>query len=183
MESGHQWYLQVLYVIGTADESRRFRRSLLAVIDKSAQNNVPDSDWVKTSSSKNGTNMKYIRLNPENFGENVHWSQESHNKLHIILPILAVVLVTVGVILSVIFIRRRMRAKHKPMEKKSNIEIAAQISLRDNKQNNLRDRRSVSSIEVKNIMFSPGSRTSVRVKDINIKAQINIGEGGVGTEV
>lgn len=73
MEAGHQWYLQVIYVIGPdSHSSPRIQRSLTSQLSRSRRDLVDRSGRLTLDESliydnegdqmKNGTNMKSLRL-------------------------------------------------------------------------------------------------------------------------
>ena len=73
MEAGHQWYLQVIYVIGPDSISRpRVQRSLTASLRRHRRDLVDPRGWLSLDDSliydnegdqvKNGTNMKSLNL-------------------------------------------------------------------------------------------------------------------------
>lgn len=73
METGHQWYLQVIYVIGPDSISRpRVQRSLTASLRRRRRDLVDPRGWLSLDDSliydnegdqvKNGTNMKSLNL-------------------------------------------------------------------------------------------------------------------------
>lgn len=73
VEAGHQWYLQVIYIIGPDSVSRpRVQRSLTASLRRHQRDLVDPSGWLSLDDSliydnegdqvKNGTNMKSLNL-------------------------------------------------------------------------------------------------------------------------
>lgn len=73
VEAGHQWYLQVIYIIGPDSISRpRVQRSLTASLRRQQRDLVDPSGWLSLDDSliydnegdqvKNGTNMKSLNL-------------------------------------------------------------------------------------------------------------------------
>ncbi|XP_029400865.1 extracellular matrix protein FRAS1 isoform X3 [Mus pahari] len=73
VEAGHQWYLQVIYIIGPDSPSRpRIQRSLTASLRRHQRDLVDPSGWLSLDDSliydnegdqvKNGTNMKSLNL-------------------------------------------------------------------------------------------------------------------------
>ncbi|GAB1289869.1 Extracellular matrix organizing protein FRAS1 [Apodemus speciosus] len=73
VEAGHQWYLQVIYIIGPDSISRpRVQRSLTASLRRHRRDLVDPSGWLSLDDSliydnegdqvKNGTNMKTLNL-------------------------------------------------------------------------------------------------------------------------
>ncbi|CAH6883331.1 Fras1 [Phodopus roborovskii] len=76
VEAGHQWYLQVIYVIGPDSISRpRVQRSLTASLSRHRRDLVDPRGWLSLDDSliydnegdqvKNGTNMKSLNLEME----------------------------------------------------------------------------------------------------------------------
>ncbi|XP_038060993.1 extracellular matrix protein FRAS1-like [Patiria miniata] len=102
VQSGHQWYMQVIYTIGPSDTLPRFRRSLLASVSNPLN---PNSH--KPSSHHNGTNIKSLLLNDKDFS-----TDPEGNASGTVVPAVVGLLVFIA-LLSVIIIlvakRRRRR--------------------------------------------------------------------------
>ncbi|XP_060542993.1 extracellular matrix organizing protein FRAS1 [Pantherophis guttatus] len=136
VEAGHQWYLQVIYVIGpemiggsrmprsVVHHSKRGRRDLVdhkgvPVLDDSL---IYDNEG---DQMKNGTNMKSLSLEQQEAVTVASLSQTGAS----IGSGFAAVLLLVLVLLSICFVTRKCRKHRKKKKKKAAKEIAEQYPL------------------------------------------------------
>ena len=190
--SGFQWYIQVFYTIGPSDPSMqhyRNRRSAIYAMNRHRRNVAydveNDSSWLESNSSKNGTNIKILRLNNTQIVSDFNKQGEQvDTAATIILPVVISVIVIIAVIVLLIILCKRKRRKRKPPKKQSNLELAKQNSVIYKGNRNNIVKLGSSSIELKetSIHSSCQGKPFVRVKDNNIKTDKNISKGN-GTEV
>lgn len=122
VEAGHQWYLQVIYVIGPDTISGpRVQRSLTAPLRRNRRDLVDPSGWLTLDESliydnegnqvKNGTNMKSLNLEMEEPAVAASLSQTGAS----ISSALAAIMLLLLVFLVACFItRKRQKQRKKP---------------------------------------------------------------------
>ncbi|KAL5018413.1 hypothetical protein ScPMuIL_004135 [Solemya velum] len=185
--SGHQWFLQVLYIISSSDPThqkyRNRRSSMMSVGKRDAT--MEKFPLFENKSKRNGTNMRQINLNIT--ASRIITDDESISHVVIIVPSVLGVLLITSVIIVVAIIRRRRKRKQTLPNRRNNIEIAEQNSIKYKHRNNLCAEVKPLSTDkrIKNTVIhnsEKGKVPVVRIKDVNIhkvKKKDNIS----GTEV
>ncbi|XP_077999737.1 extracellular matrix organizing protein FRAS1-like [Glandiceps talaboti] len=172
IDSGHQWYLQVLYVIGPADSLPRFRRSIFmnTAINKrdvvDSNGNLIDKDIVfgDNSDNHNGTNMRVLKLN----------STESEAESSQVATISAaavgsIVLIVVVVVIVFIICKKRQRKEKK----------ASNNQPKPSNRDTARMREKARIAEKTDNTFERDLKKTVTVSNINIKKHDNLHSGKV----
>lgn len=111
-ETGHQWFVQVIYIIGPADKVnyRRYQRS--ATSHHRLKRAAPD--WTNSLEQKNGTNIHSLQLDSDALAS----QRESHgaatSPASIITPVVSVVvLLVLLLLLCLLLVLWRRRRHHK----------------------------------------------------------------------
>ncbi|XP_066304374.1 extracellular matrix organizing protein FRAS1-like [Branchiostoma lanceolatum] len=164
VEAGHQWYLQVIYIIGPQGMMPRFRRSVAMAIDK---RDVSDNH-VETSAGdrdvKNGTNMRFLQLESDSGG-----LTGSAGAVAASVTILLLLLIIV-IIVFVVF-RRRRREGRKDKQEKTFDNLRMDIMKKSGGKGEPCGKQDV----------TPAS--SVKVKRVNLEVKVNNKSVSKGTEV
>ncbi|KAJ8318225.1 hypothetical protein KUTeg_003316, partial [Tegillarca granosa] len=200
VSSGHQWYLQVIYIIGKAGTSRHHYHRKRSVEKQSImwkantwkhgrheRRSLDKRDLTEKlkivgksskSSNKNGTNIIHIKLKTTTVQE-LDTDRNPSNPLAIILiSIIVPIILVVLFIIFIIIYRRRRRKTTKP-KKQNNIEIARQNSFQGQNLTFSSATKRLSQInvnitEIKNITveaMGKDGKSSVKIKNTNIHTQ------------
>lgn len=188
VDSGHQWYLQVIYIIGPTDTPfQRHRREVITPTPllPTRQPYTDPYSGLSMDKARNGTNMKRIVLDQPP-------QEQSSSKLYpvyIIVPAAFIIITAAAITIIVVCIRKRRRKQK-------------QAECLTVKQNNLVQTRrtlgisvtspslSVSQQNLKRISSKRETRTMatvakcniIKAKDVNVITQNNINMES-GTEV
>ncbi|NIG61299.1 extracellular matrix protein FRAS1 [Pontoporia blainvillei] len=122
VEAGHQWYLQVIYVIGPDTISGpRAQRSLTAPLRRNRRDLVDPSGWLTLDESliydnegdqvKNGTNMKSLNLEMEEPAVAASLSQTGAS---ISSALAAIMLLLLVFLVACLITRKRQKQRKKP---------------------------------------------------------------------
>ncbi|KAL3876627.1 hypothetical protein ACJMK2_034445 [Sinanodonta woodiana] len=177
--SGHQWYLQVLFLIGSSDPALKNYRNRRSAFISLGKRDISDSlDGIFERQNRNGTNIKVLHLNQTNLSS----ISTSHTKQDIalefiLIPVIAVVLIIFAIVIFLILRKKRQKHKNSKPKKRSNLEIAQQNSV-------IYKGKLRNSIELKNstvVQTEKNRKPSVRVKDTNLNSNKKKKENG--TEV
>ncbi|XP_013794564.2 extracellular matrix protein FRAS1-like [Limulus polyphemus] len=128
VNSGHQWYLQVMYTIGPSDGHRRVQRSATLRFPNTLTNLQAQPGILK----KNGTNMKALYLNMSNFEVPADSDAEGTNFVAVFVPLVLLLLLTTIVV--IVIRRRKLQNQEKQFyeeENKNNIRKAMEQKLAD----------------------------------------------------
>ncbi|XP_041363241.1 extracellular matrix organizing protein FRAS1-like isoform X2 [Gigantopelta aegis] len=168
VDSGHQWYLQVVYIIGPSDKiHERFRRSAVLHVNKRDVS-------LSQNELRNGTNMISLHLDYTR-----HQSEERFSLpiMHIVIPIGAGVAVILLIVLIVVFVKRRKRKKE-IVTKPNNLVTTTDTC--DGNINRWSSRRSLDSKRNTLISVLDNKTNVIKAKDINLMIGNNL---DAGTEV
>ncbi|XP_070544831.1 extracellular matrix organizing protein FRAS1-like [Ptychodera flava] len=193
IDSGHQWYLQVLYVIGPADALPRYRRSAMmnTAIKK---RNIVDSNgnlidrtivFGDNSDKHNGTNMRSLKLNQT--------ETDSDNMVQVVTISSATVgsIVCMVIVAVIVIVVMRRRARDKKVitneQKPSNRDVARQSEnarlakkCEDSFERDLKKTVAVSNINIQKFDNLHSSRVKKVNVDVNVRNNL---KGDGGTEV
>ena len=186
VNSGHQWYMQVVYTIGPSDGPPRYKRSVMGQIAKRAA----------ASQNPNGTNMHPFLLNEDELAVNSNQGVESNAT-----TIASVLVVIILIAIIIVFVIRRRQLKRRRREEvrtepvqdnryraASKLSIASVKAINRQKEDDdememdIKKSVNVSSLNVHK--QDNLNRPQVKVKKVNLEVKFqgkNINEGG--TEV
>ncbi|XP_048248290.1 extracellular matrix organizing protein FRAS1-like isoform X2 [Haliotis rufescens] len=180
VDSGHQWYLQVIYVIGPSDKLRkRFRRSSMLRFRRDASGASNSFD-----EPKNGTNMRLLHL------DNAHVYSEPDSPFPLVPHVAApaavggLLFIIVIIVIMIVVIRRRRRRKKEPPVKPNNL-----VTLVDTPDSGITtnrwkgSRRSLRMTDSRRNLNTQEEKSNlVKAKEVNLKV-IHGNNVDSGTEV
>lgn len=111
VNSGHQWYMQVIYTIGPSGSGSRFRRSAMSAVQK--REAFGGINGVSQNSQHNGTNMHKLLLELNQVGGDEYAKPGDSSTTATISAVVGSFLAIVVVIVVIIFTKRK-RTKRKP---------------------------------------------------------------------
>ncbi|KAK7498555.1 hypothetical protein BaRGS_00010215 [Batillaria attramentaria] len=160
VDSGHQWYLQVIYLIGPADMPfHRHRRAALAPTPAVPPTNVrPYADpysGLKLDKPRNGTNMKQILLDQPSRDR----SSPTFYPIFVVVPAVVFILVVFTITIIVVCIRKRRRKRKR----------AECVTV---KQNNLVQTRRSLGVSVTSVASPSSSVSQQNLKRVSSKGEI-----------
>ncbi|KAG2466459.1 FRAS1 protein, partial [Polypterus senegalus] len=183
VEAGHQWYLQVIYVIGPESISRpRIQRSVTYEIKRSRRDLVDKSGRLPLDESliydnegdqvKNGTNMKTLRLDVEPAAVTSHTGSSVGGAL-------ASVTVVVFIFLASCFLFKKCHRKEKkktPVHELAemyplNTKVEACIRNVDRLEKNLSSKHK--NVNILNVNEESCKIKGVKVKQVNLEVKIH----------
>ena len=188
VNSGHQWFMQVIYTIGPSDSTiPRGRRSLMAAVPFGAHS------IQSNKAGRNGTNMKALLLNESQMGQEGAVAFIASTVVGILIAIIvfAIIIIVVG--------KRRRRHRDKAVSEKYHNPIGRDYSSPNNKDRKEVEMNLHKTVKVSSVNFhkeendlteessssSHDNRKDVKVKKVNLEVKVqnsdNTGEGG--TEV
>ncbi|XP_078659996.1 extracellular matrix organizing protein FRAS1-like [Branchiostoma floridae x Branchiostoma belcheri] len=166
VEAGHQWYLQVIYIIGPQGMMPRFRRSVSTAIHKRdlADNHVENSG---NPDVRNGTNMRFLRLDSAGNGPSATMAT--------VATVTVLLLIIIAAVVLFIVCRRRQRSREGRgvKQEKTFDNLRMDIMKRSGGKGD--------SCGVKPDPATPAS--SVKVKRVNLEVKVNNKSVAKGTEV
>lgn len=188
VNSGHQWYMQVVYTIGPTDGPARYKRSAMGAISKRAAGNK----------TPNGTNMHPLLLSKEDLV--VQPNQGIDSNITTIASVLVAIVLVIFII--ILFVGRRRRERRRRREEVKTEPVpnnrdraasraslasvkAAYPKLDDEEMEMEMDIQKSVKVSTLNL-YKPDNlyRSQAKVKKVNLEAKYqgqNSGEGG--TEV
>ena len=180
VEAGHEWYLQVLYVIGAADSLHpyRYQRSVRSLIHK--RDTKFEKRVQEPQEPKNGTNMVAVQLNATLFEDSNRdartSSGSSQDSAKVIAPAICGVAAVLCLIICILFVCRRRR-RHRKKDSKSSSQGASKPKSdnRDIIQTDISKTVTVRHVNVNTLDNKAADRrptTHVRVKDVNLKVHL-----------
>lgn len=186
MDSGHQWYLQVIYIIGPADKFHRYQRDVISIsIHKRDLSNLNtlDKEWIKNKQKKNGTNIKLLHLNMET--SDSQFTERTDGPLKYVLPIIGGIVVIFMTVLIFVMLKR----KHRKKENNQLNNTQTKCANNENIHNSFIDLKKNVSIRSLNVQ-KPESNAVVttkgvklKIKDTNLKKGERSSNNTPGTEV
>ncbi|KAK3090989.1 hypothetical protein FSP39_016284, partial [Pinctada imbricata] len=192
VSSGHQWYLQVIYIISQASSSRhRFhsKRSVTSHISKRdiSSQQTSNGDLPNKGRNSNGTNMVLIPLeysNTENFPD-----INNSSIVPIIIPIVVTAVFIILCVVCVLFCKRKRRGRHKDTVNDTTenpVQLSTNLAYQKrNSQMLSQSKINVSVTEIRDSFVQQGDANKmpiVKIKNQNIKSQGKY-QNKSGTEV
>ncbi|XP_071508475.1 extracellular matrix organizing protein FRAS1-like [Diadema antillarum] len=187
VNSGHQWYMQVIYTIGPTDGAPRYKRSIMGTIDKRAAG----------TSNPNGTNMHPLLLSEDDLGGEGYAGQGAQSNITTIASVLVVVVLVVIVVLFVVGRRRRAQQRREVVRTEpvmanrqraasklslASVKAASMAPAKEEVEMDIQKAVRVSNLNLHKI--DNVNRPQVKVKKVNLEVKYqgqNTTEGG--TEV
>lgn len=187
MEAGHQWYLQVIYVISPESRpSGRIQRSATYELSRSKRDLVDRNGRLTLDESliydnegdqvKNGTNMKSLRLEVEPSATfNAHVGSSVGGGI-------AVLTLLVLVLLATCFLFRRCRRSAKKKSKKAYEEYPlntkVEVCMDKCVEKNFSSKRcTVRNVNVLNRNQEPRGKAKVKQVNLEVKLHNNLHDG------
>uniref|UniRef100_A0A4W3I1G5 Fraser extracellular matrix complex subunit 1 n=1 Tax=Callorhinchus milii TaxID=7868 RepID=A0A4W3I1G5_CALMI len=178
VEAGHQWYLQVIYIIGPESLSGpRVQRSLSSrlprtkrdLVDKDGKLTLDDSLIYDNENDKvkNGTNMKNLRLESEALASTLHKDASIGG------AVAAVMLLFLFLLAACILARKCKQKKKLPKEIPEEYPLNTKVEICSKTLNRLEKNLNSKQCTVKNINILNKNDDMVRVKGVKVK-QVNL---------
>ncbi|XP_033644314.1 extracellular matrix protein FRAS1-like [Asterias rubens] len=182
VQSGHQWYMQVIYTIGPSESLPRFRRSLMASVSNPLN---PNSH--KPSSHHNGTNIKSLSLSEDDLASGL-----KKGTTNVVIPAVIGLLGSVGFLALIIFVvarrKKRRRAEEerkrhrtKPVKSTNRNALPRQPKSHPKTQEVEMDLQKMVKVSTLNIYKENLNTPAVKVKKVNLEVKLSNADGG--TEV
>lgn len=186
MEAGHQWYLQVIYVIGPESRSSpRIQRSLTYQVSRSKRDLVDRSGRLTLDESliydnegdqvKNGTNMKSLRLEA---GPSASFN--AHVGSSVGGGVAAITLLVLALLASCFLFRRCRRSTKKATKTPKGYEeyplnTKVEVCLDKCVEKNFGTKHCT----VRNVNINRNQEPNGKVKQVNLEVKIhnNLGDG------
>ncbi|XP_038647741.1 extracellular matrix protein FRAS1 [Scyliorhinus canicula] len=178
VEAGHQWYLQVIYIIGPESLSGprvqrslsyRLRRQKRDLVDKNGKLTLDDSLIYDNENDqvKNGTNMKNLRLESEAM------TLTSHKEASIGGAVAAIMLLLLFLTAACFLARKCKHKKKLPKEMPEEYPLNTKVEIRNKALNRLEKNLNSKYCTEKNINILNKNDDIIRVKGVKVK-QVNL---------
>ena len=196
MDSGHQWYLQVVYLIGPADTPfYRHRREASAPtpypVSAKASSRYRDLySRLNVDTPRNGTNMQRILMDHPSLGTATTTS--AFYPFYAILPVIILIIASAAVTIVIVCVRKRRRKRkncdsvtmkrNNLAQSRPNLRVSVtSINSPSLSVSNPNLNRVSSKGELKNIAAAAKCNI-IKAKDVNLLARQNVNVDD-GTEV